>query len=450
MKRILAFESDQELVAELTAACGAHDFALEAVDDAEVGLERVATERPDVILLAIELPRTSGFSVCNRLKRSRKLRDIPLIIMSSECSEETFRQHRTMQTRAEGYLHKPFEPEALIEQVQEILVRGVITSLPPPVIIEGPRPATRPKRGARHEPAGAARRSQAPPALEQCLLGLRSPDPRIRGQLLGAPRDAGAGGAARASVGQELQNMVVIDDPTVAGEHFRLERTPAGVYLRDLGSGSPTLVNDEPVTRQRLFGGEVIRVGDTTLIYLGGLDLAARYEAVVRELTELDPLTRVLTRPVFRERLEIEILLADQEGAPLSLVALAIDDLQQIAYGFDDRVVDQVVGATAGLIRKTGRRSLVGRDFDDGFLVALPGVTVSAAAELAEGWRAEAAALEIPVDVLKATFAISAGVVELRRGWTSTELLRAACRLQWEARTAGGNRVASRVGRSSA
>jgi diguanylate cyclase (GGDEF)-like protein len=457
VKRILAFESDQELVTGLAEAFAEQGYALEVVDDADVGLERVAAERPDAILLAIELPHTNGFSVCNKLKRNRKLRDIPLVIMSSECSEETFREHRTMQTRAEGYLHKPFEPQALIDLVQRVLEAGTVRALPPPVIIEAPSAASRSPGGTRRKkleaaleggrPAGA-RHSKAPPPLEQCLLGLRSPDSRIRGQLLVAPH-SGAGGETKAVVGRDLRNAVAIDDPALAEEHFRLERTTNGVYVRDLGSGRPTLVNDEPVARERLFGGEVIEVGDTILLYVGGVDPAACYEAVVRELVERDPATRTLTRQAFRERLEIEVLLADQERVPLSLVALAIDDLPQIASGFDDRVVDHVFRVTASLIRKTARTLLAGRDRDDGFLVALPGATIVDAVALAEGWRAEAAALEIPVDVLKASFAVSAGVVQLQRGWTATELLRRAHGLQWEARTAGGNRVVSGIDRKA-
>jgi CheY-like chemotaxis protein len=116
-KRILVFESDSAFGAQL-----AHDFSqyggrVEVVDDGNAGLERARLDRPDLILLCIELPRMNGFSICNKLKKNPELKDIPLVIMSSEATEETFEQHRKLRTRAEDYLRKPFSFETLLERV---------------------------------------------------------------------------------------------------------------------------------------------------------------------------------------------------------------------------------------------------------------------------------------------------------------------------------------------
>ena len=56
----------------------------------------------------------NGFSVCNKLKRDAAFKDVPLIIMSSESTEETFEQHRRLRTRAEDYVHKPIGFDALL------------------------------------------------------------------------------------------------------------------------------------------------------------------------------------------------------------------------------------------------------------------------------------------------------------------------------------------------
>jgi chromosome segregation ATPase len=49
----------------------------------------------------------SGFSVCGKLKRDTNLKDVPVIIMSTDATEETFEQHRRLRTHAEVYLKKP-------------------------------------------------------------------------------------------------------------------------------------------------------------------------------------------------------------------------------------------------------------------------------------------------------------------------------------------------------
>jgi CheY-like chemotaxis protein len=108
------------------------------VDDANVGLQTATGNPPDLILLAIELPRMNGFSVCNRLKRDAALKDVPLLILSSDSTDETFEQHRRLRTRADDYIHKPIAVAALIERIRALGVLGdaaVQVSAPPGEIL---------------------------------------------------------------------------------------------------------------------------------------------------------------------------------------------------------------------------------------------------------------------------------------------------------------------------
>ena len=83
-----------------------------------LGLQAASVSKPDLILLTIELPRMSGYSVCNRIKRDADLKDIPLIILSSESTDQTFEQHRRLGTRAQDYVRKPVTFASLLERVR--------------------------------------------------------------------------------------------------------------------------------------------------------------------------------------------------------------------------------------------------------------------------------------------------------------------------------------------
>ena len=107
MPNVLVFESDSKFAGELKGELERRGCAVTVVDDAAVGLQTASMDKPDLILLAIELPRMNGFSVCNKLKRDPTLKEVPLIIMSSDSTEETFEQHRRLRTHAEDYIHKP-------------------------------------------------------------------------------------------------------------------------------------------------------------------------------------------------------------------------------------------------------------------------------------------------------------------------------------------------------
>jgi enoyl-CoA hydratase/carnithine racemase/DNA-binding NarL/FixJ family response regulator len=112
--KVLAFEGDGDFAEALQAGLDAAGCQVHVVSDGATGLERARKDPPDVILLAIELPEGSGFSVCNKLKKDPELKDIPVIIMSSESGQETFERHRKLRTHADAYVHKPIRMGDLV------------------------------------------------------------------------------------------------------------------------------------------------------------------------------------------------------------------------------------------------------------------------------------------------------------------------------------------------
>nr|MDQ2642313.1 response regulator [Myxococcota bacterium] len=116
--KVLVFENDSGFAEELRSGLGRLGCETTVVDDANVGLQTAAQQKPDLILLAIELSRMNGFSVCNKLKRDPSLKNVPLIIMSTESTDETFEQHKRLRTRADDYVHKPIGFGTLLEHIQ--------------------------------------------------------------------------------------------------------------------------------------------------------------------------------------------------------------------------------------------------------------------------------------------------------------------------------------------
>ncbi|MBX3193300.1 MAG: response regulator, partial [Labilithrix sp.] len=123
-QKVLVFESDAAFAGELRNELTKLGCNVQVVDDGNTGLQQASSARPDLILLSIELPRMNGFSVCNKLKKDPALKDVPLIIMSSESSDETFEQHRKLRTRAEDYVHKPITFGDLLARIEPFVVLG--------------------------------------------------------------------------------------------------------------------------------------------------------------------------------------------------------------------------------------------------------------------------------------------------------------------------------------
>lgn len=120
-KKILLIESDSAFAEELSEALERHGLEVRVTGEGKDGLDLARAAQPDAIVLSVELPKMSGYSVCNKLKKDDDLKAIPLIIVSAEATPETFEQHKRLKTRAEEYLLKPFRPGELIEKLGQLI-----------------------------------------------------------------------------------------------------------------------------------------------------------------------------------------------------------------------------------------------------------------------------------------------------------------------------------------
>src|SRR5262249_94271 len=82
--RVLLVENDQGFAGGLRDALVRLDCAVHITDDANAGIQAASEEKPDIILVSVELPSMGGFAICNKLKRDQGLRAVPLILMSTD------------------------------------------------------------------------------------------------------------------------------------------------------------------------------------------------------------------------------------------------------------------------------------------------------------------------------------------------------------------------------
>ncbi|HEY6105266.1 MAG TPA: response regulator [Anaeromyxobacteraceae bacterium] len=116
-KKILLIESDAAFAREMTEALERKGFQVRVSADGKEGLDAARDLRPDAIVLCVELPGMSGYSICNKLKKDEDLKGVPLLITSAEATPETFQQHKKLKARAEDYLIKPFDGATLVERI---------------------------------------------------------------------------------------------------------------------------------------------------------------------------------------------------------------------------------------------------------------------------------------------------------------------------------------------
>jgi two-component system chemotaxis response regulator CheY len=94
------------------------EVCIEAGDGAEA-LERLRQEKVDVILTDVNMPRMDGEELMRRLSEDKELREIPAVVVSTDSTKP--RILRMIGLGAQGYIAKPFSPEALREALEKVL-----------------------------------------------------------------------------------------------------------------------------------------------------------------------------------------------------------------------------------------------------------------------------------------------------------------------------------------
>ena len=87
--------------------------------DGEAALKLLREQWVDLVLTDINMPRMNGEELVRQLELDEMLRDIPVIVVSTDASRE--RITRMMKLGAKGYISKPFLPDTLRDEVEKIL-----------------------------------------------------------------------------------------------------------------------------------------------------------------------------------------------------------------------------------------------------------------------------------------------------------------------------------------
>lgn len=120
MTKVLIIEDEPNMVLGLKDSCEYEGYQVAVARDGKEGLEKVSTEKPDIILLDVMLPVMSGIDVCRNL-RARGI-ETPILMLTAR-SEETDKVVG-LEVGADDYVTKPFSIKELLARVRAHLRRA--------------------------------------------------------------------------------------------------------------------------------------------------------------------------------------------------------------------------------------------------------------------------------------------------------------------------------------
>lgn len=105
--------TDARVLFDLLATAG---YKPSIATTGEAALSLLETASPDLILLAVMLPRIDGFETCDRIKSNRKTQEIPIIFITARSQVED--KVRGLYLGAVDYITKPFQQAEVLARVQ--------------------------------------------------------------------------------------------------------------------------------------------------------------------------------------------------------------------------------------------------------------------------------------------------------------------------------------------
>lgn len=122
-ERILIIEDDPYINKMYQLKLGLEGYEVEVAENGRVGVEKVKSFKPDIVLLDILMPEIDGFEVLKTLKEDSETKKIPVLIMSNLGREDHIQRGREM--GAIGYIVKTqYTPTQVVETIKEALALG--------------------------------------------------------------------------------------------------------------------------------------------------------------------------------------------------------------------------------------------------------------------------------------------------------------------------------------
>jgi two-component system, cell cycle response regulator DivK len=116
-KRILVVEDQEDSRRILRDLLKSADYEIMEAVNGEEALTAAATQRPDLILMDIQLPIIDGYEATRRIKADPALRAIPIIVVTSYALSGD--ESKARAAGCDAYITKPYSPRAILAKIRE-------------------------------------------------------------------------------------------------------------------------------------------------------------------------------------------------------------------------------------------------------------------------------------------------------------------------------------------
>lgn len=123
-KKIVIIEDDSFILKALEVKFKNKNFDILVANDGEAGLKMVRREAPDLVLLDLILPKLHGFKILEILKKDKKVKDIPIIVLTNLGQREEEEKGRELGA-IDYFVKANTSLTSLVQRAEEVLTAAL-------------------------------------------------------------------------------------------------------------------------------------------------------------------------------------------------------------------------------------------------------------------------------------------------------------------------------------
>ena len=120
-RRVLVVEDDPDIVELLVHYLSGDGWAVDTAGDGRVALDRIRATDYQLLVLDLQLPGMDGLALCAEVRRDKRTRDVPVVMLTARGDEAD--RIVGLEMGADDYVVKPFSPKELVARVRALFRR---------------------------------------------------------------------------------------------------------------------------------------------------------------------------------------------------------------------------------------------------------------------------------------------------------------------------------------
>jgi len=120
-KKIVVIEDDRVTLEILNKILSRNEFQVFCATDGKTGYELVLSEKPDIVISDLLIPKIHGLDLCQKIKQDPNLKKTKIILMTATYKTPAFK-HEIRESGAEEFIEKPIDTIELMKKIYKLFI----------------------------------------------------------------------------------------------------------------------------------------------------------------------------------------------------------------------------------------------------------------------------------------------------------------------------------------